>query len=78
MNMNPMQMLQMLNKAQNPMGMLQQLTANNPKLQRVIEIMNGKSPQELEQYVRNTAQTQGVNLEELAQKMGLQLPQQQK
>ena len=76
--MNPLQMLQALNKTQNPMGLLQQLSMNNPKLQRVIEIMNGKSPQELEQYVRNTAQTQGVDLNELAQKMGLQLPQQKK
>ena len=76
--MNPLQMFNMLSKAQNPMAILQQLSQNNPKLQRVIEIMNGKSPQELEQYVRNTAQTQGVDLNELAQKMGLQLPQQQK
>ena len=76
--MNPAQMFNMLSKAQNPMAILQQLSQNNPKLQRVIEIMNGKSPQELEQYVRNTAQTQGVDLNELAQKMGLQLPQQQK
>jgi hypothetical protein len=76
--MNPLQMFNMLSKAQNPMAILQQLSQNNPKLQRVMEIMNGKSPQELEQYVRNTAQTQGVDLNELAQKMGLQLPQQQK
>ena len=76
--MNPLQMFNMLSKAQNPMAVLQQLSQNNPKLQRVMEIMNGKSPQELEQYVRNTAQTQGVDLNELAQKMGLQLPQQQK
>ena len=73
--MNPLQMFNILQKAQNPIGLLQQLSQNNPKLQRVIEIMNGKTPQELEQYVRNTAQTQGVDLNELAQKMGLQLPQ---
>lgn len=73
--MNPLQMFNMLQKAKNPYGLLQQLSQSNPKLQRVIEIMNGKSPKELEQYVRNTAQTQGVDLNELAQKMGLQLPQ---
>ena len=73
--MKPLQMLNMLQKAQNPYGMLQQLSQNNPKLQRVMEIMNGKSPQQLEQYVRNVAQTQGVDLKDLAQKMGLQLPQ---
>ena len=68
-------MLGMLQKAQNPFGLLQQLSQNNPQLKRVMEIMQGKSPKELEQYVRNTAQTQGIDLNKLAQKMGLQLPQ---
>lgn len=71
--MNPL--INMLMQSKNPMGLLQQLSQNNPKLQRVMEIINGKSPQELEQYVRQTAETQGVDLNQLAQKMGLQLPQ---
>lgn len=65
----------MLQKAPNPMMMLNQLSVNNPQLKRVMEVLNGKSPKELEQYVRNVAQTQGVDLSQLAQKMGLQLPQ---
>lgn len=73
--MNPLQMLSALQKAQNPMVLLNQLSGQNPQLKRVIEVMNGKSPQELEQYVRNVAQTQGIDLNQLAQKMGLQLPQ---
>lgn len=73
--MNLFQMIQMLQSARNPMGLLQRLSQNNPQLQRVMEVMNGKSPKELEQYVRNTAKTQGVDLKQLAQKMGLQLPQ---
>lgn len=72
--MNPLQMLGMLQKAKNPFGLLQQLSQNNPKLQRVMEVVNGKSPQEIEQYVRNTAQTQGVDLSKLAKQLGLQLP----
>ena len=73
--MNPLQMLGALQKAQNPMALLSQLSNQNPQLKRVMEVMQGKSPQELEQYVRNVAQTQGVDLNQLAQKMGLQLPQ---
>lgn len=73
--MNPPQLFNMLQNSRNPFGLLQHLSQNNPKLQRVIEIMNGKSPKELEQFVRNTAQTQGVDINELAQKMGLRLPQ---
>ena len=62
-------------QSKNPMGLLQQLSQNNPKLKRVMEVINGKSPQELEQYVRNTAQTQGVDLNQLAQKLGFNIPQ---
>ena len=73
--MNPLQMLGMLQKSQNPFGILQQLSRQNPQLQRVMEVVQGKSPRELEQYVRNTAKTQGVDLSKLAQSLGLQLPQ---
>ena len=73
--MNPLQMLGALQKARNPMALLNQLAGQNPQLKRVIEVMNGKSPRELEQYVRNTAKTQGVDLNQLAQRMGIQLPQ---
>ena len=73
--MNPLQMLGALQKAQNPIGLLNQIVGQNPQLKKVLEIVNGKSPKEIEQYVRNTAQTQGIDLNQLAKKMGLQLPQ---
>lgn len=73
--MNPLQMFNMLSQAKNPMGLLQQMSSKNPQLKRVLEVINGKSPQELRQYVENTAKTQGVDLTQLAQKLGLQLPQ---
>lgn len=70
-----MQLIGMLQKNQNPMGLLNQIAQNNPQLQRVLEVVKGKSPKEIEQYVRNTAQTQGVDLNNLAQRLGFQLPQ---
>ena len=73
--MNPLQMFNMLSQAKNPMSLLQQMSSKNPQLKRVLEVVNGKSPQELRQYVENTAKTQGVDLTQLAQKLGLQLPQ---
>ena len=73
--MNPLQMFNLLSSSKNPMNLLHQMSSKNPSLKRVFEVVNGKSPQELRQYVENTAKTQGVNLSELAQKLGLQLPQ---
>lgn len=65
----------MLQKAQNPKAILNQLSVNNPQLKRVMEVLDGKTPQEIKAYVQNVAQTQGVDLTQLAQRMGLQLPQ---
>lgn len=73
--MNPLQMFNLLSKAKDPMNLLQQMSSSNPQLKRVLEVINGKSPQELRQYVENTAKTQGVDLNQLAQKLGLQIPQ---
>ena len=73
--MNPLQMFNLLSNAKDPMNLLQQMSSNNPQLKRVLEVINGKSPQELRQYVENTAKTQGVDLNQLAQKLGLQIPQ---
>jgi hypothetical protein len=63
----------MLAKTQNPI--LVQLSKNINAITQTLNVSNGKSPKELEKYVRNTAKTQGVDLNQLAQKMGLQLPQ---
>ena len=73
--MNPLQLFNLLSKAKDPMNLLQQMSSNNLQLKRVLEVINGKSPQELRQYVENTAKTQGVDLNQLAQKLGLQIPQ---
>ena len=73
--MNPLSMLNMLQKVRNAKAILSQLSVNNPQLKRVMEVLDGKSPQEIKAYVQNVAQTQGVDLTQLAQRMGLQLPQ---
>lgn len=65
----------MLQKAKNPKAILSQLSVNNPQLKRVMEVLDGKSPQEIKEYVQNVAKTQGVDLNIMAQQMGLQLPQ---
>ena len=70
-----MQLIGMMQKTQNPMGLLNQLGQNNPQIKKVLEVMNGKSPQQLEQYVKNLAQTQGVNINQLANRLGFNLPQ---
>lgn len=70
---NPMQLVGMLQNANNPMALMQQVLGNNPQFQQVMKIAQGKSPQQLEQYVRNLAQGQNVNINQLANQFGLKI-----
>lgn len=58
MNMPPM----------NPQMMVNMMIRQNPKLgpiwKQAQQMANGKSPQDIETMIKNTAQTQGINLEE--------------
>lgn len=72
--MNIIQLISNLQKTQNPFGIMQQIFNKNPQFQRVMEMIQGKNPQEIEQLVRNTAQTQGIDLNQFAQQnLGINL-----
>lgn len=68
-----MQIMGMLQNAQNPMALMQQLLGNNPQFKQVMKIAQDKSPAELEQYVRNLAQGQNIDLTQLASQFGLNI-----
>lgn len=58
-------MLQQFSRAQNPMAMMMQMYGPNPQFQRVMQIVQNKSPQELEQYVRNVCRTQNIDIDNI-------------
>lgn len=72
--MNPLQMMQMLKGAQNPMQTMMQLSQHNPQLNQIMQMTNGKTPAQMEQMVRQAAQQRGVDLNQLAQQLGIKLP----
>lgn len=72
--MNPLQMIQMLRGAQNPMQTMVQLSRQNPQLNQIMQMTNGKTPAQMEQIVRQAAQQRGVDLNQLAQQLGVKLP----
>lgn len=69
--MNPFQLLQMLKTATNPMALVQRIAQNNTQLQPIIQNIQNKTPQELEQYARNLAQSKGIDLNKLLNQYGL-------
>lgn len=68
---NPMQLFQMLRGAQNPMAMMMSMFGNNPQFNQIMQIVQGKSPQELEQYVRNAYQSNGQDINQVLKQFGL-------
>lgn len=68
--MNPFQLMQMLQSANNPTAMLQQLVGNNPMFARAMQMGQGKDAQQLQQTVRNLARQRGMSDEELGRFVG--------
>lgn len=64
---NPMQMLQMLQSSNNPMALMQNMLGGNPLFQRAMQMGQGKSPEQLQQVVKNLAQQRGMNEQQLNQ-----------
>nr|DAU58688.1 MAG TPA: hypothetical protein [Caudoviricetes sp.] len=55
------------------MAIMQQLFGNNPQFKQVMQIAQGKNPQELEQYVRNLYKSQGQDINAMASQFGLKI-----
>lgn len=70
---NPLQLIGMLQNANNPMALMQQMFGNNPQFNQVMQIIQGKTPQQLEQYTRNLAKSQNIDLNQLAGQFGLNI-----
>lgn len=70
---NPLQLIGMLQNANNPMALMQQVLGSNPQFKQVMQIAQGKSPQELESYVRNLYQSQGQDINQIASQFGLKI-----
>lgn len=67
---NPMQIMQLMGQLQNsnnPMGLIQNIFGDNPVMQRALQMGQGKSPEQLQQTVRNLAQQKGMDAGQLNQ-----------
>lgn len=55
----------------NPMALIDQLTQSNPQFAQYRQMTRGKSPQDIEQMVRNMCRERGITPERLLQQMGI-------
>lgn len=69
---NPMmRMIQLMRNGQSPMGMMQEMAMQDPRAQQAVNMIQGKSPQQLEQTARNMAREKGIDLDMVMRQMGL-------
>lgn len=64
---NPLQLMQMLGSNPNPQALMQQMFGSNPVFNRAMEMTQGKSPEQIQQIVRNVAKARGMNETQLNQ-----------
>ena len=69
-----MQIIRLYKSGGNPMQMLSQMAQSNPQMGQAMQMLNGKSSQQIQSMVQNMAQEQGIDLNALARQYGLQLP----
>lgn len=70
---NPLQILQMAQRG-NPQQIAMQLAQQNPAFRQAMQMMNGKTPEQIRDMAFNMAKQRGVDLNQMARQMGINLP----
>lgn len=74
MNNPLMQIMGLLQSGKNPNAILQTMAMNNPQVRQVMQMMRGKSPEQLRQIANNMAAERGTTVEDIARQLGIQVP----
>ena len=67
-------LLNAMQMGRNPTAMLNQMAASNPQIKQVLQMAQGKSPDQLRQMAINMARERGVSLDDVARQLGITLP----
>lgn len=74
MNNPMMQMMSLLQAGKNPNAILQTMAMNHPQVRQVMQMMNGKTPEQLRQMASNVAAERGTTVEDVVRQLGIQIP----
>jgi hypothetical protein len=72
--MNPMQIMRAVQNGANPNQIAAQLAQSNPAVRQAMQMMSGKTPTQVRDMAYQMARQRGVDLNQLAQRMGIRLP----
>ena len=74
MPINPLQMLvTALNNGHDPRALMGQMIGQNPQIAQAMQMIQGKSPAELQQIAQNMARERGTTVEQIAQSLGIRM-----
>lgn len=79
--MNPLQLISMIKQNNNPINFMQNMLGSNPQFQRVMQMVDGKTPEEMKQVAMNLCEQQGIDFSQAVNQMksmGLNIPEDSK
>ena len=72
---NPaLQILDAIRRGANPNQIAAQLAQNNPAIRYAMQVMNGKTPEQVRDMAYQIAQQRGLDLNQIARQLGITLP----
>lgn len=72
---NPMlQLVSMMRSGHNPNALLGMLAQNNPQARQFMQMIDGKTSDQLKQMAKNMAAERGTTIEDVARQLGIQIP----
>lgn len=72
---NPMAMLMnAVRGGGNPAALIEQMAVSNPQVKQAVNMMRGKSPQQLRTMAENMANERGVSINDVARQLGIVVP----
>lgn len=71
MNNPVMALVQAMQHGRNPMALMQAMAQQNPQVAQALQMMQGKSPQQLQSMAQNMARERGVDLNQMLRQMGI-------
>ena len=73
--MNPLaQLAQIAKQGQSIYPALVQMSRGDPRMMQAMQMMQGRSPEQMRQIVLNMARERGIDLNQMAQMYGLRIP----
>lgn len=73
--MNLVSLMQMMQGGGNPMQLARMFASQNPQAAPAMQMIQGKSPTQLQETFYNLCKSRGINPQDVARQCGVNLPQ---